>query len=207
MRRVILAEGLGTGLLVMVVVGSGIMADALTADAALALLANTLATVAGLAVLIALFAPVSGAEFNPAVTLALRGPDPRRIAAQVAGGICGTVLAHAMFALPPLQIGSQVRAAPHLWLAECVATAGLVLTILGSRAHPAQPLLVAGWIGAAYWATASTAFANPAVTLARALTDTFSGIRPADALPFVLAQVAGALAGRTLGRAVFAEPA
>lgn len=211
LRRILLAEGLGTLMLVMVVVGSGIMAGRLTGDAALALLANTGATVAALWVLVSIFGPVSGAAFNPAVTLALaRQPLPVAaacIAAQIAGGVAGTLLAHAMFAEPLLQVSTTARSAPNLWLAEVVATAGLILTIAGARGNPALPALVAAWIGAAYWATASTSFANPAVTLARTLTDTFSGIRPADAPLFILAQGAGAALGLVLARRIFAGTA
>lgn len=198
----LLAEGLGTGLLAATVVGSGLMATTLTDDIGLALLANTLATAAVLVVLIATLGPVSGAHFNPAVTLvvALRRDLPRRealpyLAAQALGGVLGTLLAHAMFGEPLLQSATTVRTGPAQWLSEGVATFGLLLTILlGARHRPGWlPLLVALWIAAAYWATASTSFANPAVSLARAVSDSFAGIRPADLPGFWLSQVAGAL--------------
>lgn len=213
--RSLVAEGVGTALLVAAVVGSGIMADRLTDDVALALLANALATGAALVVLITIFAPVSGAQFNPVVTLvmALRGSvgvglAVGFVAVQIAGGVAGTILAHAMFDLPLWQTATTARTGSAQWLAEFVATAGLILTILGALAAraPVAPI-VAGWIVAAYWFTASTSFANPAVTLARALTDTFAGIRPADAAPFVAAQVVGALAGAGLGAWLFRRPA
>lgn len=214
MTRQLFAEALGTALLVAAVVGSGIMAETLTADTAVALLANTLATGAALVVLISLFGPVSGAHFNPAVTLvmALRGEIAAPLAlayvvAQCAGGIAGTLLAHAMFELPLLQASTHLRSGPAQWLAEGVATFALLLTILGGlRSRPeALPWLVALTIVAAYWFTASTSFANPAVTLARAFTDTFSGIRPADAPAFVAAQIAGALAGAAASALLFPE--
>ena len=204
--RFLLAEGLGTALLVAVVVGSGIMAQTLTQDVALALLANTLATGAGLFVLITLFAPVSGAQFNPVVTLFLRD-DPwsqrlATIAVQVLGGISGSLLAHAMFGQDLLQMGQTVRLDPNLWLAEMVATGGLMLVIIGSPAEKVAQS-VALWIVAAYWFTASTSFANPAVTLARAFSDSFAGIRPMDAPGFILAQLVGGLVGVFLGRWLF----
>ncbi|MBM3489695.1 MAG: aquaporin family protein [Alphaproteobacteria bacterium] len=196
------AEYLGTLLLVATVVGSGIMAERLAhGNDAIALLANTGATVAVLAVLILSFGPQSGAHFNPAVSLAMAAcreqpwrDVPGYVGAQVAGGLCGTWLAHAMFALLLLQASTKIRSGPSQWLAELVATFGLLLTIRAvSRNRPAAvPYAVALWIGAAYWFTASTSFANPAVTLARAFSDSFAGIRPADAPGFVLAQLAGA---------------
>ncbi|HXC54761.1 MAG TPA: MIP/aquaporin family protein [Rhizomicrobium sp.] len=198
LRRALVAEALGTGLLVAGVVGSGIMARDLTHDAALALLCNALATGAILTVLILALAPVSGAHFNPAVTLAfaLRSELPWKraalySAAQFAGGIAGTWLAHAMFALPVLALGTTSRGGPSLWLSECVATSGLLLAIFASRERGERVVapIVGLYIAAAYWFTASTAFANPAVTLARALTPTFSGIRPLDAPLFVMAQL------------------
>lgn len=196
------AEMLGTLLLVACVVGSGIMADRLTDDVALALLANTLATGAILVVLITLFAPVSGAHFNPAVTMvfALRqeigcASAALYVVAQVAGAILGAVLAHAMFELPLVQFASTQRSGPAQFLSEAVATFGLVLTILLGLKARATPVavLVGLYITAAYWFTASTSFANPAVAIARALTDTFSGIRPIDVPAFVAAQCLGAL--------------
>lgn len=200
--RRLAAEALGTGLLVATVVGSGIMADRLTADTALALLANTVATGAILVVLITTLGPLSGAHFNPAVSLvfALRRELPARdlgayVLAQAAGGVTGAVLAHAMFALPLVQASTTARTGGPQWLSEGVATFGLVATILAGLRHsrPAVPWLVGLYITAAYWFTASTSFANPAVALARSLTDTFAGIRPLDLPGFVLAQLAGAL--------------
>jgi glycerol uptake facilitator-like aquaporin len=213
-RSTLVAEGLGAALLVMAVVGSGIMAERLAGgNAALALLCNTIATGAALVALILTFAPVSGAHFNPAVSLALavRGELswralPPYVAAQCGGALLGTAAAHAMFGLPLFTPGTQVRSGYGLLLAECLATFGLILVIVGgSRRTPlATPLAVAAWITGAYWFTSSTSFANPAVTLGRALTDSFAGIRPLDAPGFVLAQLAGAvaavlLAGRALG--------
>jgi glycerol uptake facilitator-like aquaporin len=202
-RRVV-AEGLGTAFLLAVVVGSGIMAERLAGgNVALALLANALATGAGLAALILTFGPLSGAHFNPAVTLseAWQGKLPRvhvlpYIAAQCAGAVAGVLMAHAMFALPLLAASQHVRAGPAQWFSEFLATFGLLAVIIGcSRSRPAStPFAVAAYITAAYWFTASTSFANPAVTLARMLTDTFAGIRPADVPGFVLAQLAGAAA-------------
>jgi glycerol uptake facilitator-like aquaporin len=212
MNRRLAAEALGTLALVATVVGSGLMAQAQSPDGGMQLLANSLATAAALYVLVTLFAPVSGARFNPAVTLVMALRDRTRptaaaaeMAAQVAGGIAGTFLAHAMFAQPLLQVSAHVRSGPGQWLAEAVATFGLVLTILGSLRHaPAQlPALVTLWIGAAYWFTASTSFANPAVTLARTLTASYAGIAPASAPPFVVAQFTGALAAFAAARALF----
>ncbi len=211
--RALVAEALGSALLLAVVVGSGIMGQTLAAgNDAVALLANALATGAGLLVLITLFAPLSGAHFNPAVSLvmAARGdlPWPRLLpylAAQVAGAVAGVLLAHAMFGLPLLQASQHVRSGWPQWLAEATATAGLLLTILGGVRHARDKvaLLVALYIVAAYWFTASTSFANPAVTLARSLTDTFAGIAPADVGGFVLAQLAGAAIGGALGGWLF----
>ena len=186
-------------LLVAGVVGSGIMAQNLTQDAALTLLCNTLATGALLTVLILIFAPVSGAHLNPAVTLAvfLRGEMAWSRAAlygaaQIAGGVCGTLLAHAMFALPLFAVGTGVRTGIGQWIGEGVATFGLILTIFGCRTggHRNVAIAVGLYIAAAYWFTSSTSFANPAVTIARALTPTFAGIRPADAPMFLLVQFA-----------------
>ena len=196
------AEFLGTALLVAAVVGSGIMAQALAqGNLALALLANAIATGAILYVLIVAFGPVSGAHFNPAVSFvfAARREIGWRVAvcfavAQIIGAICGTVLAHAMFAEPLIQFSSHARSGLPQWLSEGVATFALVLTILGTlRTRPdAVPVSVALVIVAGYWFTASTSFANPAVTIARSLTDTFSGIAPADAPGFIVAQFCGA---------------
>lgn len=200
--RRLAAEALGTGMLVAAVVGSGIMAERLTNDAALALLANTIPTGAILFVLITILGPISGAHFNPAVTLvaALQRSIPWSLAGayvllQVAGGIAGTVLAHLMFGAAPLAMGDHVRSGGSQWLSEGVAAFGLVVTILaGARFKPqAIPALVGAYIVAAYWFTASTSFANPAVTIARALTDTFSGIRVIDVPAFIAAQLAGAV--------------
>lgn len=202
--RRLTAEALGTALLVTTVVGSGIMADRLSDDVAVSLLGNTLPTGAMLVVLITLLGPISGAHFNPVVSLvmALRrdlawGALAPYIIAQIAGGIAGTLLAHAMFDLPLWQFSQHVRTGPAQWLAETVASAGLLLTILlGIKHRPeAIPMLVGLYITAAYWFTASTSFANPAVTIARTLTDTFAGIRPLDAPGFIVAQIAGALIG------------
>lgn len=200
--RALAAEALGTLLLVACVVGAGIMAVRLTPDAALQLLCNAIPAGAILFVLIALFAPISGAHFNPAVTLAMilaRRMAPFTAAlylpAQIAGGITGTFLAHAMFALPILTEGVTARSGAGQWLAEGVATFGLVLTILGCRKRSDLTVAVAAglYIAAAYWFTASTAFANPAVTLARGFTASFSGIRPQDVAPFATAQCLDAI--------------
>ncbi|MEL6125076.1 MAG: MIP/aquaporin family protein [Pseudomonadota bacterium] len=196
------AEALGTGLLVCTVVGSGIMADALSDDVALALLGNTLPTGAILVVLITVLGPISGAHFNPAVTVAFlaTGDHPRRdvlpyVVAQIVGGMLGTWLAHGMFAQELAQVSTTVRTGSAQWLAEGVATFGLLMAILGGvRFRPeAVPMLVGLYITAAYWFTASTSFANPAVAVARSLTDTFSGIRPADLPGFITAEIVGAL--------------
>jgi glycerol uptake facilitator-like aquaporin len=201
-RRRVAAEALGAGLLVATVVGSGIMAERLTGDVALALLCNTLPTGAILFVLITLFGPISGAHFNPAVSLAMAWQRALPwsaagfyIGAQITGGIVGAAIAHVMFDAPMLALGDQLRTGPAQWLSEGVATFGLLLTILlGARLRPrAIPALVASYIVAAYWFTASTSFANPAVAIARAFTDTFSGIRPVDVPAFIAAQLAGAI--------------
>lgn len=200
----VVAEGLGTALLLAVVVGSGIMGERLAGgNGALALLANSLATGCGLAVLILAFAPLSGAHFNPAVTLlaVLDGSLSRRegaayLAVQVAGAIAGVVLAHGMFELAPLQQSTHARTGAGQWLAEFVATFGLVVAIRGcaKQGIAVTALAVGAYIAAAYWFTASTSFANPAVTLARSFTATFAGIRQGDVAAFALSQVAGALA-------------
>jgi glycerol uptake facilitator-like aquaporin len=205
--RRLTAEAVGTAILVATVVGSGIMADRLSDDDAVSLLGNTLPTGAILVVLITLLGPLSGAHFNPVVSLvmALRRDLPWRdltpyILMQIGGGIAGTLLAHAMFDLPLIQLSQHMRTGPAQWLAEGVASAGLLLTILlGLKQRPqAIPMLVGLYITAAYWFTASTSFANPAVTIARALTDTFAGIRPLDVPGFVVAQIGGALTGAAL---------
>lgn len=219
-RTALAAEALGTALLLAIVVGSGIMGERLAGgNAALALLANAAATAAGLYVLIVLLGPLSGAHFNPVVTLVqrLRGaqlpaPAALYVCAQASGAVAGVLLAHAMFELPLWQPGMRARTGAAQWLSEGVATFGLLLTLLlGARFRErALPALVAGWIFAAYWFTASTAFANPAVTLARAFTQSFAGIRPADVPMFVLAQLAGAslalLCARWLTRTTAAAP-
>jgi glycerol uptake facilitator-like aquaporin len=201
------AECLGTAFLLAGVVGSGIMAAKLAGgNGALALLCNTLATGAILTVLILTFGPVSGAHFNPAVSiaLALRRELPASvaalyIAAQIAGGIVGVLAAHLMFELPLWQVSVNVRTGPGQWFAEAVATFGLLLAILGTRSAYAVGLNIT----AAYWFTASTSFANPAVTIARALSDTYAGIAPAGVLAFIAAQIAGALAAVALARWLF----
>jgi glycerol uptake facilitator-like aquaporin len=199
--RRLVAEGLGTGFLVAAVVGSGIMADRLTDDIALALLCNAVATGAALVVLVTVFAPISGAHFNPAVSLvfAIRRELSRRdlaayVATQVAGGIFGTIATHLMFGLPILETSATMRSGAPQWFAEAVATFGLVAVILGGLRfdRTTVPLMVGLYITAAYWFTASTSFANPAVTIARSMTDSFSGIRPTDAPAFIIAQLAGA---------------
>lgn len=201
MRR-FTAELLGTALLLATVVGSGIMADHLAAgNVAVALLANALATGAGLVVYISALGPISGAHFNPAVTLVAawrRDLDRALVApyllAQLVGGVVGVLVAHAMFGLPLLQISAHPRADAGLWVSEVVATFGLLLTILTSARHTPErtPAHVGLYVIAAYWFTASTSFANPAVTVARTLTDTFAGIRPIDAPGFIGAQLVGA---------------
>ena len=214
LARRLLAEFTGTGLLVAVVVGSGIMAARLSpGQPGLELLENTLATVAGLAVLIVVLAPVSGAHLNPLVTAAdwalarrsgsgVPGRDALAyMAAQTAGAVGGAVLANLMFALPAVSVSRTARSAPHLWLGELVATAGLVLVVFAlarSGRGALAPVVVAGWIGAAYWATSSTSFANPAVTIGRAFSGTFAGIAPGSVPGFIVAQLAGGGLGLVL---------
>jgi glycerol uptake facilitator-like aquaporin len=204
LSRRVFAEALGTALLVATVVGSGIMAESLTKDAALALLGNTLPTGAILVVLITILGPISGAHFNPAVSIvfALKRELSATetllyIVAQILGGIAGTMIAHAMFALPLLDASMKVRTGGAQWFAEAMAAFGLVATILaGIRfQRNAVPWLVGLYITAAYWFTASTSFANPAVAIARSFSNTFSGIRPLDLPGFIIAELAGAIVG------------
>lgn len=200
MWRRLFAEWLGSLLLAATVIGSGVMAEQLAAgNAAVALLANTGATVAVLFTLIALLGPVSGAHFNPAVSFIIASRKSMSwcdaIAyslIQITGCCMGTLLAHAMFALPLIQLSTHVRTGFSQWLAEAIAAFGLLLVVLGHRRKEDTPWMVAMWIGAAYWFTASTSFANPAITIARSLTDTFSGIRPVDITGFIFAQCTGA---------------
>lgn len=210
--KALAAEALGTALLLTAVVGSGIMAERLTSDMALALLCNTMATGAILFVLIVLFAGLSGAHFNPAVTLAatLRREisAPRALAyigVQIIGAILGVWLAHLMFEVPVFMLGVKARAGMGQWLAEFVATFGLVLLIAGAKQRSVETIAAAVglYITAAYWFTASTSFANPAVTLARALTPSFAGIRPVDAPAFIAAEIAGALAAVAVAAVLF----
>lgn len=202
LNRRLCAEGIGSFFLVATVVGSGIMAESLTDDIALALLGNTLPTGAILVVLITILGPISGAHFNPAVTLAFaatgglaKGWIAPYIIAQVLGGILGTWAAHGMFDQPILQFSDTLRTGPAQWMSEGIATFGLVFTIfLGVRFKAdAIPVLVGLYITAAYWFTASTSFANPAVTISRMFTDTFSGINPVDVPAFVMVQIIGAI--------------
>jgi glycerol uptake facilitator-like aquaporin len=200
------AEALGTGLLLATVIGSGIMGERLAGgNVALALLGNTLATGAILVVLITMFGPISGAHFNPAVTAVFAlsreiapGEAAGYLLAQIGGGIAGVLIAHGMFEESLIQLSTKARSGPAQWLSECVAAFGLVLTILLTlRARPAAVATSVGlYITAAYWFTASTSFANPAVSIARAFSDTFAGIRPADVAPFIVAQMLGALAAK-----------
>ena len=205
--RRLFAEGLGTLGLLVVVIGSGIMAERLAGgNAAVALLANTLATVGGLYVLIEVFGPVSGAHFNPAVSavMAWRGALPWAllmpyVLVQLTGAVGGAWLAHAMFDMPILQWSATVRSGPAQWLAEAVATAGLLLVIL--RAAPSRvSALVAAYIGAAYWFTASTSFANPAAAFGRMFSDSFAGIAPTSVPGFITAQLLGAALGAAIHR-------
>jgi glycerol uptake facilitator-like aquaporin len=210
-----LAELLGTAFLLAAVIGSGIMAERLAAgNAALALLCNAIATGAALTVLILIFGPISGAHFNPAVSVgfALRGEISWKVTAgymtaQIAGGLVGVWAAHLMFELPLLQVSTTVRSGPGQWFAEAVATLGLLLTIFGcvARAPGATAYAVGLYITSAYWFTASTSFANPAVTFARAWSDTFAGIAPSGVAAFIAAQFLGMLAAVALGRRLWPD--
>jgi len=206
--RRLFGEALGTALLLVIVIGSGIMGERLAGgNVAIALLGNTVATGAGLVVLITIFGPLSGAHFNPAVSLvfAIRreigwGLAFAYVLAQIVGGVLGVWAAHAMFAEPILQISTKLRDGPAQAFAEFVATFGLIAAILGSiRFRPeATPMIVGLYITSAYWFTASTSFANPAVTIARSLSNTFAGIAPSSATMFILAQLAGAIVASVL---------
>jgi len=213
MYRRIAAEFIGTGVLVAVVVGSGIMATNLTNDTGLALLINAIATVFGLAVLIEVLGPISGAHFNPAVSLVaavrreMRGPEAGYyVLAQIGGALVGVAIANVMFGLPAWTKSTHVRSGAGIWLGEVVATAGLLL-IIGAitRTHRGNlgPILVAAWIGSAYFFTSSTSFANPAVTIGRAFTDTFSGIAPSSVPLFIVFQLVGAAIGAALTELFF----
>ncbi|MFI5013803.1 MAG: aquaporin [Hyphomicrobiales bacterium] len=214
--RRLAAEGIGTAMLVTAVVGSGIMAQKLAGgNVAIALLANTLATGAVLVVLIAMLAPISGAHFNPAVSLVMTirrelawSALPLFVIAQVAGGYVGSLIAHGMFDLPLLQASQHARTGLDQWFAEFVATSGLLLTIIGTaRFKPDFVAVAVGlYITSAYWFTASTSFANPAVTIARGFTDTFSGIAPANVPAFIVAQLIGAVVGGGFAGWLFGRP-
>jgi len=213
MKREVLAEFLGSMLLATAVIGSGVMAERLAGgNAAVALLGNTWATVTVLGVLIAAFAPISGAHFNPVVTLVALSQKKIRatkasyfLVAQVVGCCLGTILAHGMFEVPLVQVSTHVREGLAQAMAEVVATAGLILIAFTSPSAKEAAWRIPAWIAGAYWFTSSTSFANPAITLARSLTDSFSGIRPADVPGFIVAQFAGAIVGVVLWRAL-AEP-
>ncbi len=216
-RRAVPAEALGSLLLFTTVIGSGIMAERLAGgNVAIALLGNTAATGAILFVLITMLAPVSGAHLNPAVTLVMRlrgqiGTDTAiaYLVAQVVGGILGVWLAHLMFDVPIVQLSTKIRTGPGQWAGEVVATFGLILTILGTaRMRPEHiPAGVALYITAAYWFTSSTSFANPAITLARSMSNSFAGIAPACVPAFIAAQLIGAVAAHLAADLIFAEPA
>lgn len=213
LSRRLAAEALGSFFLFGTVIGSGIMAEALSGgNVAIALLGNTLATGAILFVLITMLGAVSGAHFNPAVSLVMafrrelrRGDVAPYILAQLAGGLLGAWAAHLMFDLPVLQYSVKARNGIGQWTGELVATFGLILTIIGTARHrpTAVPASVALYITAAYWFTSSTSFANPAITIVRSLSDSFAGIAPHDVPPFVVAELAGALAGAVAGKLLF----
>jgi glycerol uptake facilitator-like aquaporin len=211
MMRRLLAEAIGSLLLAATVIGSGIMAERLAGgNLGVALIANTGATMAVLAVLIALFGPVSGAHFNPAVSLAqtLRGELSWRLLSgyalvQIAGCCAGAALAHVMFELPVVQYSTHARTGLPQWIGEFVATLGLLLVVIGHRRPKDASWMVAAWIGAAYWFTSSTSFANPAITIARAFSNTFAGIAPSHVPLFIVAQLLGALAAIPCGYTLF----
>jgi glycerol uptake facilitator-like aquaporin len=208
LRQALVAEGLGSLLLAATVIGSGIMAQRLAGgNLAVALLANTAATVAVLATLIALLGPISGAHFNPAVSIveALRGKLPLQqtvayVIVQITGCCLGAFFAHAMFEMPLIQASLHPRTGPAQWLSEGVATAGLILVVIGSPGPNEAAWRVSAWIGAAYWFTASTSFANPAITIARSLSNTFSGIAPIHVAGFIVSQLCGAVVGLLLAK-------
>lgn len=216
MKRALAAEAIGSFFLFVTVIGSGIMAERLAGgNVAIALLGNTMATAAILFVLITMLEPVSGAHFNPAVSLvmALRRALPWRavlpyIFVQIGFGVLGAWAAHIMFDSAVLQMSVKARTGIGQWTGEAVATFGLILTIIGTARHRPQwiPASVALYIAAAYWFTSSTSFANPAITIARSMTDSFSGIAPADAPMFIVAQLAGALLAASVGGPLFARP-
>jgi glycerol uptake facilitator-like aquaporin len=214
LKRRLAAEALGTAILVATVVGSGIMADHLSADVAVSLLGNTIPTGAILVVLISILGPISGAHFNPAVTMVFaarreieQSAAALYVVAQIVGGVAGTLVAHAMFDLQLFQVSETVRTGTGQWIAEAVATFGLVFTILAGLRFcgEAIPWLVGLYITAAYWFTASTSFANPAVAIARAFSNTFAGIRPTDVPAFIIAEVMGALIAAALAAWMLAE--
>lgn len=215
LRRLV-AEGLGTGLLIVAVIGSGIMAQRLSTDVGLQLLENSLATAGALVGLILMFGAVSGAHFNPVVTLLdrLLGSISNRdaglyVIAQVIGGCLGAILANLMFELPAVNLSTHVRSSPALWISEIVATVTLLLVIQGcvrSGRAAVVPFAVAAWIGGAYWFTSSTSFANPAVTIARTLSDTFAGIAPSSAPMFILMQLIGMMMALALVRLLYPHP-
>ena len=215
-KRALAAEGIGSFFLFAAVIGSGIMAGRLSGgNVAIALLGNTMATAAMLFVLITMLGPVSGAHFNPAVSLvmALRHELPWRdvlpyILVQIGFGVLGAWAAHVMFDMPVLQTSLKARTGIGQWTGEAVATFGLILTIIGTARHRPEwiPASVALYIAAAYWFTSSTSFANPAITIARSMTNSFSGIAPADAPMFIVAQLVGALFAASIGSQLFARP-
>jgi glycerol uptake facilitator-like aquaporin len=213
LRNRLLAEALGTALLLAIVIGSGIMAERLAnGNAAIALLANTAATMGGLYILIEVFGPISGAHFNPAVSavMAARGELPGMalapyIAVQLAGAVLGAWMAHAMFDMPLMQLSTKVRSGTGQWIAEVVATAGLLLVILRAPGGRVSSM-VAAYIGAAYWFTASTSFANPAAAFGRMFSDTFAGIAPANVPAFAISECIGAALGLMLHRLLESRP-